>query len=142
MTINSRQKGAGFERKIATELLDLTGISFKRNLDQYQERGLGDLTPSDDAWPFALELKAYAKGAAIRPAWIKQAFEAAEGVNKHPCVIYKFNNKPIRCAVWWPAMAEATSGPCNDQVKDIMLELSLPAFASLAAEIMAVRNAD
>ena len=62
MATNGRNKGATFERDIAKMLDDELGISFKRNLDQYRESGLGDLIPSDPEFPFTLELKRYADG--------------------------------------------------------------------------------
>jgi hypothetical protein len=59
---DSRNKGASFEREVAKLLVLEMGISFKRDLRQYQTSGHGDLIPSDPAFPFELELKRYAKG--------------------------------------------------------------------------------
>ena len=48
--VNGRQKGAAFERQIAGMLYDELGIKFRRNLDQYQQKGLDDLTPDQGWW--------------------------------------------------------------------------------------------
>lgn len=133
---NSRQKGASFERAVAKELLAFTGISFKRNLDQYQERGHGDLTPSDPDFPFVIECKAYASGGDCSPAWEAQAFTAASGTGKHPAVIYKFNNRPIRVRVWFDALAEAFGA---SDVSNGKADISLQDFGYVASEIMSIR---
>lgn len=64
---NSRTKGAQFEREVAKLLLLELGISFKRDLRQYQTGGHGDLIPDDPAFPFELELKRYAHGPISEP---------------------------------------------------------------------------
>jgi hypothetical protein len=48
---NSRTKGASFEREVAKLLLLELGITFKRDLRQYQEADHGDLIPDDPAFP-------------------------------------------------------------------------------------------
>lgn len=133
---NSRKKGATFERAIAKELLALTGISFKRNLDQYQERGQGDLTPSDPDFPFVMECKAYASGGDCLSAWEAQAFTAASGTGKHPVVIYKFNNRPVRVRIWFDALAEAFGA---SDVSGGKADISLQDFGYVASEIMSFR---
>lgn len=54
--INSRAKGASFEREIAAQLEALTGIRFKRNLEQVRAVDHCDLLADDADWPFSLEL--------------------------------------------------------------------------------------
>jgi hypothetical protein len=134
MSAHSRRKGASFERQIATALRDLTGVKFQRNLEQYRAANHGDLDPSDPAWPFALELKAYASGSGCRPAWKDQATKAAEAVNRIPCVIYKFDRVPVRCAVPMTAMCAAFGGTDNSGE---WVEVTLDGLAYLASEIMA-----
>ncbi|WP_299945312.1 hypothetical protein [uncultured Ruegeria sp.] len=134
---NSRRKGAAFERQVAGELLTYTGIRFKRNLDQYQEKDHGDLTPEDPGFPFEMECKAYASGADCKSGWEAQAFTAAEKTGKFPAVIYKFNSRPIRVRIWEDALAEAfDTTPLNCGLK---VDVSLQDFALIAREIMARR---
>lgn len=133
---NSRNKGAGFERQIAKELFLLTGVNFKRDLEQYRSADHGDLLADDPDWPFVIECKAYAVGRTCREAWKKQATAAAVSVGKMPCVIYKFDRVPVRVAMPWVALSKALGvavGP------DDWFECSLEGLAFVAAEIMAVQ---
>lgn len=129
---NSREKGSAFERQIAKELLLLTGISFKRDLDQYRQRDRGDLIPDDPAWPFTIECKAHASGTECRPAWKEQARAAALAAGKIPCVIWKFNHRPISCAIPLSAL-------CPDLPSCQWVEVSLRGLAFIAADMMARR---
>ena len=130
MTVNGRNKGANFERMIARELHALTGIGFRRHLDQYRERDNSDLIPSDPAFPFALELKHYGTGTGLRDTWKAQAERAAERQGRWPCVIYRINRGPIRCAIPMRAM-------CPQWPSDVWAELTLSGLATIAAERMA-----
>ena len=132
MTINSRTKGSTFERDIARELELLTGVSFKRDLEQYRAGDHGDLIPSDPAWPFVLECKRYASGNGCAPAWKEQASKAAEAEGRIPAVIFKFDRLPIRVAVPMAALGHDYAG---------WAEIDLPALAYLAREIMAEKAA-
>lgn len=134
MSAHSRRKGAAFERQVATALRDLTGVGFKRELEQYRASEHGDLIPDDDDWPFALECKAYAKGTGCRPAWKEQATTAALAVNRIPAVVYKFDFHPVRCAVPMAAMCAAFGG--SDDSGE-WVEVTLDGLAYLASEIMA-----
>lgn len=131
---NSRDKGAKFERQVATALRDLTGVNFRRDLEQYRATDHGDLIPDDDAWPFVLECKAYASGSGCRPAWKEQATKAAKAANRLPCVVYKFDRVPVRCAVPMAAMCAAFGG--SDDSGE-WADITLDGLAYLAAEIMA-----
>jgi len=96
--INSRNKGAQFERdiaKILNEFFIEEGIDYqtKRNLDQYQQKDQCDL----EMPYFAIECKFYKEGDLLRPAWWDQVCKASNG--KIPALIYKFNRKPIRVCV-------------------------------------------
>ena len=92
-----RAKGAAFEREVAALIEAETGVRLRRNLTQYQERGLCDLVPAEDcAWAWAIECKRYAEA---RPgmvdAWYRQACEAAQAMGKIPALIYKGDRRPI-----------------------------------------------
>ncbi|WP_323008961.1 hypothetical protein [Paracoccus sp. (in: a-proteobacteria)] len=129
--INSRQKGAAFERAIAKELLLLTGVTFKRELEQYRASDHGDLVAADHpAWPFIIECKAYADGTGCKPEWKAQASKAAVAAGKQPAVIYKFNRRPIRCAIPLSAL-------CPHLPADEWAEISLEGLAMIASERMA-----
>tara|TARA_R110000782_G_scaffold29738_4_gene73810 strand:- start:4542 stop:4958 length:417 start_codon:yes stop_codon:yes gene_type:complete len=96
--INSRNKGAQFERdiaKILNEFFIEEGIDYqtKRNLDQYQQKDLCDLNI-----PYhAIECKFYREGDLLRPAWWEQVCKASSG--KIPTLIYKFNRRPVRVCI-------------------------------------------
>lgn len=138
MSINSRDKGKAFELDIAKRLFLLSGISFKRNIEQVRAQDQSDLIPDDPAFPFALELKAYATGVGPRNEWIAQVEKAAAKIGKHPALIWKFNRQPIRVAVRINAVAAAFGAECD---QDEWLHMTLDAFAMLASEIMARRAA-
>ena len=120
---NSRTKGAAFEREVAKLLLLELGISFKRDLRQYQTSCHGDLISSDPAFPFELELKRYASGPISGTGnWWKQVTTAANKTGKRPALIYKYDRQPIRCVV------EMQGVRCNVSFED---------FCYLAREEMA-----
>jgi hypothetical protein len=93
--VNGRNKGAAFERQIAGMLFDELGIRFKRNLDQYQQKGLADLTP-DQPFPFELELKRYKDR--VEPRWWDQIV-AATPPGKFPALIWKLDRQPINVRI-------------------------------------------
>lgn len=133
---NSRNKGAAFERSIAQELELLTGVKFKRDIEQYRAGDHGDLIADDPAWPFTVECKRYASGAGCLDAWKDQATRAAVASGKLPAVVFKFDRIPVRVAVPFAAIALAYGG--TDDSGE-WANISLQGFAHLAAEIMAVR---
>ena len=98
MTINSRNKGANFERWCCAELELETGVSFSRNLSQYQQSGLADLTPAG-YFPFVIECKRYAKSAPVDGKFWDQVVNAARNASNindaWPCLIYKFDRQPV-----------------------------------------------
>ena len=121
--VNSRTKGASFEREVAKLLLLELGITFKRDLRQYQEADHGDLIPDDPAFPFELELKRYAHGPISgTDKWWQQVTTAANKTGKRPALIYKYDRQPIRVVV---------------ELHDIRCNISLEAFCYLTREIMA-----
>lgn len=131
--VNGRNKGSTFEREIAQELFLLTGIAFKRDLEQYRAADRGDLIPDDQAWPFLIECKRYAAGKQCLPAWKDQASKAAKAAGRVPVVVYKFDRAPIRCAVPLSAL-------CPKMPADQWAEITLRGLAFLAAEKMAAAS--
>jgi hypothetical protein len=100
--INSRTKGAAFERDIAKRLnifFEENGIDFKakRNLEQYQEKDLGDL----DIPNHIIECKRYASGNWYKDEWWLQVCDSC-GEDNIPVLIWKYNHQPIRvCVPLW-----------------------------------------
>jgi hypothetical protein len=103
--VNSRNKGAAFERKIVNLVNDKLaelGIQdrVKRNLDQYQTKGEADIYLRN----LAIECKCYsgdhinfAKG-----SWWDQVCQAA-GNSHTPVLVYKYNTGKIKYVI--PAYA-------------------------------------
>ena len=110
--INSRNKGASFERDIANKINDFLEQNcdrfpkfkdipkVKRNLDQYQEKGLGDLELPNHI----IECKRYASGTWYKEDWWQQVCDSCG--NDIPVLIWKYNHQPIRVCVPLWAMSE------------------------------------
>ena len=100
--VNGRQKGASFERQIASMLNDEFSphITFKRNILQYQTKGLDDLTPSEP-FPFRLELKRYKNS--VDPKWWDQICETCRSAHNtndaFPALIWKLDRQPINVRI-------------------------------------------
>jgi len=100
--VNSRNKGAAFERVIVNKIntiLESKGIDtrVKRNLDQYQTKGMADVYRDK----FAIECKRYknnGKKTDYKNEWWKQAVESA-GDNLIPILIYKYDRRDIMCVL-------------------------------------------
>ena len=125
--VNGRAKGAAFEREVAKLLHAELGISFKRNLEQYRAGYHDDLTPDDDTFPWSIECKRYA-GCSFNPSWWDQTTASAQAQNKLPCVIYKFDRKPIRVAIPLGALIDDTDGH--------IVDVSFEAFCYITRERM------
>jgi Holliday junction resolvase len=98
MPINSRTKGATFEREVAKILNDFfesEGIDYvcKRNLDQYQSKDLCDINIPHHA----VECKFYKEGDWYQQGWWDQVCKSTGG--RIPVLIFKYNRKPIRVCV-------------------------------------------
>jgi hypothetical protein len=105
---DSRNKGASFEREVAKLLFLELGISFKRDLRQYQTSGHGDLIPSDPGFPFELELKRYAKGPISGPdKWWQQVCVAAGARTSDPR--FSTNTTASPSAAWSSCRAFAAT---------------------------------
>lgn len=99
--INSRNKGAAFERLIVNKLNDcLEDLGMertaKRNLDQAYIKGLADIYIGQ----FAIECKRYgeSKSNMYKQAWWDQVISSA-GDKLIPILIYKYNNKDVMAVV-------------------------------------------
>jgi Holliday junction resolvase len=134
VSAHSRNKGAEFEREVAAVLHGLTGVTFKRDLEQYRAGEHGDLIADNAAFPFVIECKRYASGTACKPAWRAQAQAAATATGKLPAVAYRFDRQGTRVSVPFAAIAAAMGG--NDAPGE-WAEITIEGLAYLAAEIMA-----
>jgi len=133
---NSRNKGAGFERKIAAELFDLLGITFQRDLDQYRQRDRGDLIADDPDFPFLIECKKTARVlTACDPAWWQQAERAAMEAGKRPAVIWASDRRAIRVTVRIRDAMECISRG-RWSAENHLTETTLEGFAYLCREGM------
>ena len=131
---NPKTKGASFERDVARELEGLLGIKFDRNpFEQQRQANQPDLVTKAKGWPFSIECKRY-KGGSFMPAWWQQSTDAANASGKYPCVIFKFDRKPIQVAVGWDAIGAMAGVEYNE---DGLVFVSLEGFAYMAREIMA-----
>ena len=113
MTINSRTKGAAFERLIVTKINECfaeEGIEDRvsRNFDQTWKPGLADIYFRN----FCIECKRYGNSNTnmYRQAWWDQVVKSA-GDDFIPLLIYKFNRKPIYAVV--PAWLVSSASRSN-----------------------------
>jgi len=135
--VNGRNKGASFERQLAYELELELGISFKRDLEQYRESEHGDLIPSDESFPFLIEAKRYSKGAVGGAvAWWDQADAAAKRADKLPCLVYKYDRKPIRFVIDVLAAYKAGYEFKKEPPEHGRLEMDLQTFCWIVRELM------
>ena len=97
MSINSRNKGAAFERQIANALIEDLNLKnpVKRILEQTRTKELPDLMLG--TW--CIECKAYGSGAEPRPDWWEQVLASSSNSNMKPALVYKFNNRPIKVRI-------------------------------------------
>ena len=97
MSINSRNKGAAFERQIANALIEDLNLNnpVKRILEQTRTKELPDLMLG--RW--CIECKAYGSGAEPRPDWWEQVLASSSNSNMKPALVYKFNNRPIKVRI-------------------------------------------
>lgn len=91
MSINSRNKGAAFEREVCSWIHDEFGVKVRRNLEQYQVVDLGDILLS----PFTIECKRYGSGTWHKSDWWEQICRAACD-DSIPLLIYRFDRQPTR----------------------------------------------
>jgi len=96
MGAKSRNKGAAFEREVAG-LLDLhLGWKVKRNLEQYQTRGLGDLNGQPGVM---IECKRYATATDTQiERWWRESVQQTVG-EELPVLIFKADRQSIKAVV-------------------------------------------
>jgi Holliday junction resolvase len=136
--INSRAKGAQFERTIAQRLEGLTGVRFKRNLEQSRAVDHCDILADDPDWPFSIECKRVATGTGCKPDWKAQATRAAEKNGLIPVVVYQYDRRDVHVALPMSAIGRAFG---QEWPGDDWAEITLEALAYLAGELMAERRA-
>jgi len=97
LSINSRNKGAAFERQIANALINDLNLTnpVKRILEQTRTKELPDLMLG--TW--CIECKAYGSGAEPRPDWWEQVLASSDAEDLKPALVYKFNNRPIKVRI-------------------------------------------
>lgn len=125
-----RLKGATFEREIAGSLYDLTGVRFKRDLEQYRSSSRGDLVADDPDFPFVIECKRYSSGSTARAGWWEQACNAAKEQDKWPALVYRFD----RCETIVRVPLEIFL--TKDSEWGTWVEMPLTTFAMVASEKM------
>ena len=125
MGAKSRNKGAAFEREVARMIYDHLGIEVKRNLEQYQRRGLGDLV----GWPgVVIECKRHAEAtrADVSRWWLETQAEAV-ATDARPVLIYKADRQPVRVVVSAPDFIDGVVFPWP-------VEMCFEAFCEVARE--------
>jgi len=123
--INSRAKGAAFERLIVNKINDCLAEQgmddrVSRNFDQSWKAGLADIYFKN----FCIECKRYgdSKTNQYKQAWWDQVLVSA-GDDFIPILIYKFNRKPIYCVVpLWVYSSKESSNKSNSSIANVPLE--------------------
>ena len=134
MPINSRTKGAAFERLIVNKINDCLSKNnqedrVSRNFDQSWKAGLADIYFRN----FCIECKRYGKSNTnmYKQAWWDQVIKSA-GDKFVPVLIYKFDRKPIYvvlpCHVVSPNLEKnnqltymcSLEDLCNEFMEDIL----------------------
>ena len=127
MSINSRNKGAAFERQIANALINDLNLTnpVKRILEQTRTKELPDLMLG--TW--CIECKAYGSGAEPRPDWWEQVLASSDAGELKPALVYKFNNRPIKVRILAKCL--------NTQIKNdlVTLDLLWPDFIEIIPEL-------
>ena len=127
MTINSRNKGAAFERQIANALIEDLNLKnpVKRILEQTRTKELPDLMLG--TW--CIECKAYGAGAEPRPDWGDQVLASSSAQGLKPALVYKFNNRPIKVRV--------LANSINNKIKNSLVTVDLlwPDFIQIILEL-------
>ena len=94
--VNSRNKGASFERIIANMLHDDLGLKAKRDIEQYRAADHGDIITDNESWPYVIECKRYGgKHFTFQVDWWRQVEKAANAAGKEPVLVYKYDRQPI-----------------------------------------------
>ena len=127
MSINSRNKGATFERQIANALINDLNLTnpVKRILEQTRTKELPDLMLGN----WCIECKAYGSGAEPRPDWWEQVLASSKGAELKPELVYKFNNRPIKVRI--------LACTINNDIKNTLVTVDLlwPDFIQVLLEL-------
>jgi hypothetical protein len=127
LPINSRNKGATFERQIANALMQDLNLRnpVKRILEQTRTKELPDLTLGN----WCIECKAYGSGAEPRPDWWEQVLASSKVDDLKPALVYKFNNRPIKVRV--------LASSINEKIQNnlVTVDLLWPDFIQIILEL-------
>ena len=97
---NGRNKGASWERTVASMIKESLGATVKRDLEQYRSGDRGDLIGLDG---FVIECKRYkmANGGHYHQDWWNQVVNAASAVSPQtePELIYKYDRAEPKVVV-------------------------------------------
>ena len=127
MSINSRNKGAAFERQIANALIEDLNLKnpVKRILEQTRTKELPDLMLG--RW--CIECKRYGDGSEPSGDWWNQVLAASSNDNQIPALVYKFNRKPLKVRIL------ASSINSEIQNKNLTVDLSWEDFIAIIKEL-------
>jgi|TARA_B110000908_G_scaffold118958_1_gene139395 hypothetical protein len=127
LPVNSRAKGAAFERQIANLFIKDLNLSnpVKRILEQTRTKELPDLMLGN----WCIECKAYGSGAEPRPDWWDQVIASSRQNHLKPALVYKFNNRPIKVRV--------LACSINPKIKNnlVTVDLLWPDFIQIILEL-------
>ena len=97
---NGRNKGASWERTVASMIKESLGATVKRDLEQYRSGDRGDLIGLDG---FVIECKRYkmSNGGHHHQDWWNQVVNAASAVSPQtePVLIYKYDRAEPKVVV-------------------------------------------
>lgn len=110
MPINSRNKGASFERKFCSYLNGWLGCNARRRISQYQAGGsdiefIGDTMVDVILNRYSFECKNYQRitDSKIKQFW-EQAVKQAADEGKHPVLVYQESRQGIKVVMESQAM--------------------------------------
>ena len=127
MPVNSRAKGANFEREIGNLLVQDLGLKnpVKRILEQTRTKELPDLMMG--RW--CIECKRYGDGSEPSEEWWNQVLIASSNDDQIPALVYKFNRKPLKVKILASCLNK------DIQNNDITVDLSWQDFISIIKEL-------
>jgi|TARA_B110000305_G_scaffold175045_1_gene193602 hypothetical protein len=127
LPVNSRAKGANFEREIGNLLVqDLNLINpVKRILEQTRTKELPDLRLG--RW--CIECKRYGDGGEPPKDWWEQVLRSCSEASLMPALVYKFNRRPIKVRLL------ASSINPNIQNKLVTVDLLWDDFIEIILEL-------
>ena len=115
MPVNSRAKGANFEREIANLLVQDLNLTnpVKRILEQTRTKELPDLRLG--RW--CIECKRYGDGGEPPKEWWEQVLRSCSEESLMPALIYKFNRRPIKVRL--------LASPLNPAIQNKLITVDL-----------------